>query len=263
MDPNGCTALVTGASGGIGQAIARALAQAGARVIVSGRREAELRKLAGDIGARVVIADLVKREDVGRLAGQAGDVDIFVGNAALPASGPLLYFTEEEIDRALDVNLRAPLVLARHFARGMSERRRGHIVFISSLAGKAASPGSALYSATKFGLRGLTFGLREDLREVGVGVSVICPGFIREAGMFADAGVALPSGMGTRSPEDVARAVLRAVEGNVAEIVVASVEQRAGAFFSTLSPELAGRLQAALGAGEVSRKVSAGQANKR
>jgi short-subunit dehydrogenase len=257
------TALVTGANGGIGQAIARALARAGARVIVSGRRPDALQGIAAEIGARVVVADLEKRDDVARLADEAGVVDVLVANAALPASGPLLDFTEEQIDRALDVNLRAPIALARRLAPGMAARGRGQIVLVSSLAGKVASPGTALYSATKFGLRGFALGLREDLRGAGVGVTTIYPGFIRDAGMFADAGVKLPGLLGTRSPEDVADAVLRAVRDDPAEIDVASPEQRVGALLAAVSPTLSSRVQGALGGAALSRAVSDGQRHKR
>jgi len=257
------TVLVTGANGGIGQAIARALHRTGARVIVTGRRADALAGLAAEIGARVVVADLARREDVSRLAGEAGEIDVLVANAALPASGPVLEFSEEEIDRALDVNLRAPIALARCVAPGMVARGRGQIVFVSSIAGKVASPGTALYSATKFGLRGFAIGLRQDLAPAGVGVTGIYPGFIRDAGMFAETGVKLPRTLGTRSPEDVAAAVLRAVRDDPTEIDVASVEQRVGAVLGGLSPALSSRLQAALGGGALSRKVTAGQRHKR
>lgn len=258
-----CTALVTGANGGIGQAIARALHRAGARVIVSGRRADALRGIADEIGARILIADLESRDDTTRLADEAGHADILVANAALPASGPLLEFTEEQVDRAITVNLRAPIALARRLAIDMVSRGRGQIVMVSSIAGKVASPGSAVYSATKFGLRGFALGLREDLRPTGVGVTTIFPGFIRDAGMFVDSGAKLPPGLGTRSPEDVADAVLRAVRDNPAEIDVAAVEQRLGALLASVSPALAGRVQAALGAAELSRAVSDGQIGKR
>ena len=96
----------------------------------------------------------------------------------------------------LEVNLRAPIALARALAPGMVERHRGHLAFISSLSGKTASPASSVYSATKFGLRGFALGLREDLRRQRVGVSVVLPGFIREAGMFADSRATLAAGCG-------------------------------------------------------------------
>src|SRR5581483_7584589 len=114
-----------------------------------------------------------------------------------------------EIDRALDVNLRAPIVLAHALTPAMVARREGHLVFISSLNGKAATPLTSIYNATKFGLRGFAAALREDLRAEGVGVSTIFPGFISEAGMFAAAGAKLPPGVGTRTPRDVAEATVK------------------------------------------------------
>src|SRR5581483_2490139 len=154
-------ALVTGANGGVGQAIARALHAAGANVIVTARRFDALRPLAGAIGARAVVADLADRTSVVRCMEEGGPIDVLVANAALPSSGPLLDYTPEQIDRALDVNLRAPIMMARSAAAGMLERGRGQIVFISSISGKVAAPGTSLYSATKFGLRGFSLGLRE------------------------------------------------------------------------------------------------------
>jgi short-subunit dehydrogenase len=258
-----CTALVTGANGGIGRAIARALHALSVKVTVSGRRADALAGIAAEVGARVLVADLAERDDVAKLADDAGDVDVLVANAALPASGPLLEFAQDDIDRALDVTLRAPMALARRIVPDMVRRGRGHVVVISSLAGKVASPGSALYSATKFGLRGFALGLRQDLAGTGVGVSAVFPGFIRDAGMFAEAGVALPAGVGTRTPEDVAAAVLRAVRDDEAEIDVASVEQRVGALIAGISPTLSSRIQGAIGAAALSRKLSEGQRHKR
>ncbi len=132
-------ALVTGANGGIGSAIARALHAAGATVVVTGRRADALRPLADGIGARTVVADLTNRADVARCMDEAGAIDVLVANAALPSSGPCTEFREDEIDRALDVNLRAPIMMARRAAQGMLERRRGHVVFISSISGKVAA----------------------------------------------------------------------------------------------------------------------------
>jgi short-subunit dehydrogenase len=257
-----CTALVTGANGGIGQAIARALHAVGARLVLTGRRADALAPIASETGARVVVADLARREDVGRLADEAGDVDVLVANAALPASGPLLDFSDDDVDRAIEVNLRAPIALTRSVAPGMLARGRGQIVLVSSIAGKVASPGSALYSATKFGLRGFALGLRQDLAGTGVGVTGIYPGFIRDAGMFADSGVKLPPFLGTRSPEDVAAAVVRAVRHDLTEIDVASFEQRLGGLLEAVSPALLNAIQRR-GGRELARSVSAGQRHKR
>src|SRR5438270_9317546 len=165
--------LLTGATGGIGHAIARALAGHGAQLLITGRRADVLEPLAAELGARAVPCDLSDREALQRLVETAGEVDLLVANAALPGTGALTELSQEQIDRNLEVNLRAPIALARALAPGMIERRRGHLVFVSSLAGRAASPSSSLYSATKFGLRGFALALRADLRESGVGVSVV------------------------------------------------------------------------------------------
>ena len=109
--------------------------------MLTARRTEVLEPLAADLGARVVACDLSQREDVERLISEAGRVDVLIANAALPASGFLLELTPPEIDRMLEVNLRAPIALARAFAPGMAERRRGHLVFISSLSGKGRVAG--------------------------------------------------------------------------------------------------------------------------
>lgn len=255
--------LVTGATGGIGQSIARALAARGAVLILSGRRTDVLKPLATDLGAQTIAADLADRDDVDRLIAQAGELDILIANAGLPATGEFTDLTQEQIDRMLEVNLRAPIALARAAAAGMVARGDGHIVFISSLAGKVASPASSIYSATKFGLRGFALGLREDLRPRGVGVSVVLPGFIRGAGMFAEANVELPRGVGTRTPEDVAGGVIRAIEGNRAEVEVAPLGLRLGAAFGSLAPELAATASRIMGGGQVASDLAAGQRDKR
>jgi short-subunit dehydrogenase len=259
----GTTALVTGANGGLGRAIAQALVSAGAQVTLSGRRADALRPIAAELGARVLVADLGRRPEVDRLIAEAGPIDILVANAALPGTGHLLDFTDEQIDRSLDVNLRAPIFMARKLGVGMVERRRGAIVFISSISGKLAAGGASLYSATKFGLRGFSLALREDLRSSGVGVTTVFPGFIRDAGMFADTGVKLPSGGGTRSPQDVANAVLRAIRKNPAEIDVAAFEQSVAALVAGLSPRLVSTLTRALGGDKLAQQIVAAQAHKR
>jgi uncharacterized protein len=263
MELRGRTALVTGATGGLGNAIARALASRGASVIATGRRADVLEPLAGETGGRAVACDLSDPADLDRLLEEAGDVDVLVANAGLPGSGHITSFSVEDIDRALAVNLRAPIVMARRLAEPMAARGAGHLVFVSSLSGKVASGGGSVYAATKFGLRGFAHGLREDLRDSGVGVSVVLPGFIRDSGMFHDAGVKLPPFVGTKSPDDVAAAVLRAIERDRAEIDVAPVGLRAGAAFAGLAPELSARLQRRLGGAKVADAMARGQRDKR
>jgi short-subunit dehydrogenase len=259
----GQTALVTGASGGLGHAIARALAARGAQLVLTSRRVEVLEALASEIGGRAVACDLSDRAAVDRLVDEAGPVDVLVANAGIPASGPIDSFSIEEIDRALDVNLRAPIVLARRLSDDMASRGGGHIVFVSSLSGKAATVGASIYSATKFGMRGFAMGLREDLRPRGVGVSTVFPGFIRDAGMFHDAKTKLPSYVGTKTPEDVGAAVVRAIEHDRSEVDVAPIPVRLGAAFTGLAPELAAMVQRRLGASELASSMERGQRDKR
>jgi len=263
MDLRGRTALVTGATGGLGTAIARALAARGAVPIVTGRRADVLEPLAAETGGRAMAADLSSAADVDRLLAEAGQIDVLVANAALPGSGHITSFSVEDIDRALAVNLRAPMVMARRLAEPMAARGAGHIVFVSSLSGKVASGGGSVYAATKFGLRGFAHGLREDLRGAGVGVSVVLPGFIRDSGMFHDANVELPRFVGTKTPDDVAAGVLRAIERDRAEVDVAPLPLRAGAAFAGLAPELSARVQRRLGGAKVAEDMARGQSGKR
>ncbi|MGN6373037.1 MAG: SDR family NAD(P)-dependent oxidoreductase [Solirubrobacteraceae bacterium] len=263
MEISGSTVLLTGATGGLGQSIARALWHKGAQLILTGRRVDVLQPLATELDARALAVDLNDASELDRLVGEVGDVDILIANAALPASGMLDSFSMAEIDRALDVNLRAPIALAHAFAPQMRERKRGQLVFMSSLAGKAATPGSSLYNATKFGLRGFASAMRAELRESGVGVSTIFPGFIREAGMFAEAGVKLPPGVGTRTPRDVADAVVSAIERNRAEVDVAPVGLRLGSAISGLAPEMAARVTRAVGGDKIAGQLANNQRSKR
>lgn len=254
--------LVTGATGGIGSAIANAFASRGASLILTGRREDALRALAAELRAHSVVCDLANRVEVDRLTAEAGEVDVLVANAALPGAGALTDFTQEQLDRILEVNLRAPIVLARSLAPGMIARGAGHLVFMSSLNGRVASPLSSVYSATKFGLRGFALGLRQDLRRHGVGVSVVMPGFVSEAGLFADTGAKLPIGLGTRSPAEVAVAVVRAVERNRAEVDVAPLGARLGAAIGGAAPGLAASATRLAKGEKVAAEIAAGQRKK-
>ncbi|TMG27757.1 MAG: SDR family NAD(P)-dependent oxidoreductase, partial [Chloroflexi bacterium] len=170
--------LLTGASTGLGPHIARRLRQGGAKLVLSARNEAALEKLAEELGeSRIVAADLSRPGEPERLAREAGAIDVLVSNAGIPATGRLATFNIEEIDRAIAVNLRAGIVLAKLLAPGMVERGSGHLVFMSSIAGKIPSGGETIYNATKFGIRGFGLALREELWGTGVGVSVISPTF--------------------------------------------------------------------------------------
>jgi short-subunit dehydrogenase len=251
MNLGGRTALVTGASGGLGQAIARALARRGADLVLSARRVDVLESLAAETRGRVLPCDLADRAAVARLAEDAGPVDVLIANAGISVTGRVESASIDEIDRVLDVNLRAPIVLARLMCEGMAERGGGHVVFISSLNGKVGTVRTSLYAATKFGLRGFAQSLREDMRPRGVGVSTIFPGFIRDAGMFHDSGAKLPPYVGTKTPDDVARAAVRAIERDRSEIDVAPIGLRVGTAIASLAPEAAATVQRKLGADKV------------
>jgi short-subunit dehydrogenase len=261
----GKTVLLSGATGGLGRAMARALADRGARLVLTSRKAGALEELAAALpgdGHRSIVADLADQGAAERLAADAGDVDVLVANAGLPASGKVESFSPEELSRAITVNLEAPMRLARALIPGMRERGAGHLLFVSSLSGKAATPRTSVYAATKFGLRGFALALREDLWGTGIGVSVVLPGFVRDAGMLADAGARAPGGLGTTSPEEVAEGVVTAIERNRGEVHVASVRLRLAAGFAHHNPELAARMSRRFAA-RAADKVVGGQTDKR
>jgi short-subunit dehydrogenase len=263
MELNGSSVLLTGATGGIGHAIARAVRAGGASLLLSGRRTDVLEPLATEVGGRATAVDLSDRAAVDRLLDEAGDVDVLIANAALPASGDALSFSVEEIDRALEVNLRAPVILSRVLGERMAARGRGHIVLISSLSGKSGQAASSIYSATKFGLRGFGQGLRGDLAPRGVGVSVVFPGFIRDAGMFHESGAKLPKGVGTSTPDQVATAVVRAIVQDKGEIDVAPASMRAGTILAQVAPATSAKVAKRLGGDKVAAELARGQSGKR
>ena len=232
-------------------------------MILSGRRQDVLDSLAGRLGARAIACDLASRDAVQGLIESVGPVDVLVANAGLPATGHIAELSQAQLDAMLEVNLRAPIALARGLIPGMVERGRGHLVFVSSLSGKVASPVSSLYNATKFGLRGFSLAVREDLRGTGVGASSVLPGFISDAGMFADSQAKLPPGVGTRTPDDVASAVITAIERNRAEIAVAPVGLRLGAGFASVLPGVAAAVSRLTGGDKVAHSLAAGQVDKR
>jgi short-subunit dehydrogenase len=265
LELHGRRVLVTGASGGIGNAIARALHAKGATVVLTARRKELLDSLAAELGdrAEVIDADLADRASVESLVARAGTIDVLVANAGVQAAGVYDSFSAEEVDRALEVNLHAPMQLALALLPGMKQRGAGHLVFISSIAGKVGSGGGSVYSATKFGLRGWALGLRDDLRGSGVGVTTVFPGFIRDAGMFHDSGTKLPSTVGTRTPEQVAAAVVKGIERNKGEIDVAPLSLRSGSIMTALAPEALSKLQRRLGGEKVAAQLAASNPDKR
>jgi len=184
FDLTGRTALVTGASGGIGGAIARALAAQGARVALSGTRVEALKALRAEIGdaAVAVPGDLGDPAATDRLFAGAekalGQVDILVNNAGLTRDGLAMRMKDEDWQKVLDVNLSAGFRLARSAMRGMMKRRWGRIVGITSIVGVTGNPGQANYAAAKAGMIGMSKALAQELASRAITVNCVAPGFI-------------------------------------------------------------------------------------
>jgi 3-oxoacyl-[acyl-carrier protein] reductase len=221
FDLNGKTALVTGTTGGIGGAIAKALHKAGATVAISGTREVALDELAAALGGeRVVVmpCDLSNAEAVEKLVPDAeaklGKLDILVNNAGLTRDQLSMRMKDDDWSKVIDVNLSAPFRLARAAMRGQMKRRHGRIINITSVVGWVGNPGQANYVSAKAGLTGLTKSLAQEVASRNITVNCVAPGFIATA--MTDAlddkqkaaiNARIPAGrMGTA--DDVAAAVL-------------------------------------------------------
>jgi 3-oxoacyl-[acyl-carrier protein] reductase len=220
FDLTGKTALVTGATGGIGASIAKILHKAGATVAVSGTRAAVLEQLKGELGERVHVlaCNLSDAADVEKLVPAAeaamGAVDVLVNNAGITRDGLAMRMKDEDWAAVIDVNLTAAFRLARAAMRGMMKKRWGRIVNITSVVGVTGNPGQANYVASKAGIIGLTKSLAQELASRNVTVNAVAPGFIatpmtdvlndkQREGILAR----VPAGrLGT--PEDIAAAVL-------------------------------------------------------
>jgi 3-oxoacyl-[acyl-carrier protein] reductase len=187
FDLSSKTALVTGASGGIGAAIARALHRQGAVVALSGTRRATLEALAAELGERVHVfdADLADPSAPGSLIGAAetamGRIDILVNNAGLTKDGLVLRMTDADWQKVLDVDLAAPFRLSRTVLKSMLRRRSGRIINIGSVVGSTGNPGQVNYAAAKAGLIGLTKSLAQEVGSRGITVNLIAPGFVETA----------------------------------------------------------------------------------
>lgn len=219
FDLTGKGALVTGATGGIGGAIARALKEQGAKVAISSTREDRLKALASELGDVTALpCNLKDREAVANLAAQAenavGTLDIVVNNAGITRDNLFLRMSNEEWDDVIAVNLTATFALCRAALRNMMRRRYGRIVNIASISGVIGNPGQANYAASKAGMVGMTKSLAREVASRGVTANCIAPGFIEtpmtealnEKQVEAIAG-AIPAGVFGK-PEDIAAAVL-------------------------------------------------------
>ncbi len=180
MQLQGATVLVTGGSRGIGEAMARAFAASGSKVVVAARSLDDINRVAREVRGIAVPVDLLDRSQVDslidRVEEEAGPIDVLVNNAGLDTVEPFASVSDERIRDVLNLNLEVPLVLTRHVLPGMLKRDRGHIVMLSSLAGSAGFPGLAAYSATKAGLNNFLGALRLELGDSSVKTTLVAPG---------------------------------------------------------------------------------------
>ena len=244
-DLKGKNALLTGGSKGLGPVIARALADRGVNVALVARTEDALKSVAGEVEARGVRslafnADITEeaavRSMLERVDREFGFIDILVNNAGMEWIYPYCKIPPDTVGTMIRTNLMAPMLLTRLMLPGMIERGNCHIVTMSSLGGKKGSPYSATYAATKAGLIEWSRALREELRDAGIGVSVICPGFVAREGMFAIYGKSAPGLVGETTPEKVADAVIQSITKNIGEIVVNSKPVRPMMFLDAIHP---------------------------
>ncbi|MDB4973435.1 MAG: Short-chain dehydrogenase/reductase [Myxococcaceae bacterium] len=229
----GKNVVVTGASRGLGTYIARAFAAEGAHLALVARNATALEVLAEELrslGVRAiaVAADLADVQGYGalldRIERELGPIDVLVNNAGLEANSAYAEFAPQRIEELLRVDLLAPMLLTRALLPRLLLRGSGHVVNIASVAGKSPSAYNVTYAAAKSGLIAFSESLRAELHKTGVGVSVVSPGFIADAGMYAEklvlTGKAAPKLAGVSSPALVARNVVKAVVKNCAEIIV-------------------------------------------
>lgn len=243
---HGSTALLTGASRGIGAVLAPALAAEGVNLVLAARDAEKLERVRAqcasfNVDVRVIAADVSVAADRERLVRDAGRVDVLINNAGVQMTRAVAEQTGRDIESQLVTNLIAPIELTRMVLPGMLERRRGTIVNISSMSGKAATPYNAIYAATKHGLNGFTVSLRYELDGSGVHAGVVCPGFVASTGMWADTGQRAPAFMREVTPERVVRAVFDVLNG-AGEVLVTPRPMRPVLALRELFPSIEGAI---------------------
>lgn len=259
----GKNVLLTGGSRGLGPHIAEHLARRGAHLALVARSASALEEVAGRLralGVRAVpvAADLATAE--GRQAAveatlaALGEIDVLVNNAGLESEGAFLRLPWAELRATVEINLLAPLELAHLLLPGMVARGAGHVVNLSSLGGKAGTPYDAVYCGTKAALAHWARGLRLELAGTGVRLSTIYPGYVTGTGMFARFGMTAPWAVGSCTPEQVARAVVRAIEHGRDEQIVNSRPMRPVLALAELLPGVADPIMRRIGVVEFQRR---------
>ena len=244
----GKNVLVTGGSRGLGPLIAHALAARGANVAVAARSRGPLERVSREIIDRHQVTGVAVAADLGTAEGREqvvaaardalGSIDVLVNNAGIEWVARYPEIDPATIERVVATNLLAPMLLTRLVLPEMIARGSGHVVTVSSMAGKKGPPYAASYAATKAGINEWSGALRTELRGTGVGVSLVAPGFVAEAGMFAVYQRRAPWIAGESKPEKVAAAVVRAITRDRAEILVNPGPVRLMLVVDALSPRL-------------------------
>ena len=265
----GTNAVVTGASRGIGVYIARALANEGVNLVLAARSLPELETVRAEMEALGVKAIAVqcdvasaadRAELVRRAEAEMGPIDILVNNAGIERVARFAGAPDSDIEDSIAINLHAPMMLSKAVVGGMAARGRGHIVNIASGAGKVGVPYGTSYCATKHGLVGFTHALHAEYRKSAVGVSVVCPAFVSDAGMYdrwAQQGVHSPKIAGTCKPETVAATVIRCIKKNKVEATVNTPPVRPLIVLANIAPSIVAPLLDWIGYSKVFAKVVA------
>ena len=261
----GKTIILTGASQGLGVVMARALAKAGARLVLAARSADKLEQLATELRQRgaevfVVPCDVTRPRDretlIERTRREFGAIDVLVNNAGVEELGHYAEQDPATLERIIATNLLAPMQLTRAVLPAMLIAKKGHVVNIASLAGRTGMPYGAAYSGSKGGLAEWSISLAAELMGSGVVVTVICPGFVDDTGMFSRKETPAPMSIGASHPEDVARALLQVLHKPRVEVVVNPKPVRLLMALKALSPETALALGRRLGLVDFLKRIA-------
>jgi len=267
MELQGTTGLLTGAAGGLGTGIARSLAGQGVTLVLSGRDEAALETLRASLpgsGHSVFTADLADREVaktlISRVEAEAGPLDLLVNNAGIETAGTYHQLGVDDIERMVDLNLLAPMLLTHAVIPGMLKRGKGHVVQISSVAGLASVACNEPYGATKGGLVRFNESLRATYDKEPVGFSVVCPGFTKGGGMYTrmeEEGHKSNPMLGNSTVEDVTSKLVKAITQDKALLISNNRPMRPILAMAALSPGLSETLMERSGANKIFRGLAA------
>ncbi len=261
----GKNAILTGASQGIGPYIANALAAQGVNLLLIARSGEKLERVAaqipaGNVTVRTAATDLTDpsaRTNVAKRArSEFGQIDILVNNAGFEELRRFHRQEPEVIEKTIETNVLAPMLLTREVLTYMVQRGYGHIVNVSSLAGRLGMPYGATYAGSKGALAEWSLSLYEEMKKTGVGVSCVCPSFVTEAGMFARKKRKAPMALGDCRPEQVAAAVIKAIRDEKPEIIVSNRPARPFMVLRAISPRAAYWLGRKLGIVEFTESLA-------